>query len=426
MRNLFANAKYIFKNTLRSPIKSSLIAGFALLSILALTYLQHVITTNEAEINRLYDEFVVSGEFVASNPLMASHDIGNVVTQIGVDILLENEFISHVYLESGVMEVGFAPHDMTDFDALAEIRDEFTHWALSFNDFEVFVASNMATALDGAVGVPIISDYTGDFYLNFGAGFSEADFVFDANRQIAPIILHETLLQQHGFTYGDYARLVNSRLVQLEVQVIGSFTGGRIEGIARFDRPMILLPVCGLEHMLRRLSYNTVRFYTDTAFNRELARLREEMQAIIITPGSSLHDMLLILNDDELRLVIGPLEQNLLLLQLLYPVALVVVIILAAGLAVLIMLQSTKIAAIMRSLGSKKALVRLLLSGEYIVICIFGAILGIVLMPIIGISLSPAILIPAALYLTGALVGAVIGAVLNTNRSVLELLQVKE
>jgi predicted lysophospholipase L1 biosynthesis ABC-type transport system permease subunit len=136
-------------------------------------------------------------------------------------------------------------------------------------------------------------------------------------------------------------------------------------------------------------------------------------------------DLVLILGDDELRLVIGPLEQNLLLLQLLYPVALTVVLILAAGLAVLIVLQSAKIAAIMRSLGAKVYNVRLVLCGEYLIVSVIGAVLAASFMFIFNIDLAM-IFNPAGLYLTGALIGVVTGSILNTNRSVLELLQVRE
>jgi len=171
-----------------------------------------------------------------------------------------------------------------------------------------------------------------------------------------------------------------------------------------------------------RLVFAVLRFDIDTSLNREIPRFRNEIQTLIGRPGAGI-DLVMHLNDDDLRLVIGPLEQNLLLLQLLYPVALIVVTILAAGLAVLILLQSAKGAAIMRSLGAKKHQVRLASCAEFLFVSILGATLAIIFMLLLGITIE---LAPIALYLLGALTGSVTGSILTTNRPVLELLQVKE
>jgi len=391
------------------------------MSVLALSYLQYTIINNKTEINRLYDEFVVSGRIVAAQPSSPAFDIGNIVGQRIVDNLSESAFVSQLYLETGVMNVGLVPYGEADFQRLADKRDDFTDWLLAFNDLDYFIYDNMPREFDGAVGIPIISDYIGDFSLTFGFGFSETDFGFYDGQQFVPIILHESLLNRYGLEFGDFAHLATSRLSVLDVRIIGSFTGGSAVSAGRFQRPMMLAPINSLPLTIMTRTYNTVRFYVDTAYNRELLIFRDEMRRLL----ASFDELTLILGDDELRLVIGPLEQNLLLLELLYPVALTVVTILAAGLAVLIVLQSAKIAAIMRSLGAKGRYVRLILNGEYLIVSVLGIILAVVFMLLFNISFLM-VFVPAGLYLTGALAGAVTGSVLNTNRSVLELLQVRE
>jgi len=387
-----------------------------------------MITSNEAEIDRLYDEFVVSGEVVAVQTRGNLIDIGNVVSQVTINRLLENEFIYSMYLEAGMMGVGLVAYGHADFNELMIFREEFgfNDWALSINDLEAFVASNMPNDLDGAVGVTILSDYVGDFSINLGTGFDYADFTFGERQRVVPIILHVSFFERYDLNYGDYLHLVDARLNVSDVRIIGSFSGGLVEGIGRFNRPMILMSIDGMEFIARALIYNTVRFDVNTAFNRDLHRFREEAWGIVRASGAGLVDLELILGDDELRLVIGPLEQSLLLLQLLYPIALIVVTILATGLAVLILLQNAKKAAIMRSLGSKKALVRLMLCSEYLTISMLGISLGVLIMPIFGISPTAATLYIVALYIIGASAGAITGSIFNTNRSILELLQVRE
>ena len=53
-------------------------------------------------------------------------------------------------------------------------------------------------------------------------------------------------------------------------------------------------------------------------------------------------------------MVVIPMEQNLSLLKLLYPVAIVLSAIMGLGLLLLLMLQNAKVVAIMRVLGTSK------------------------------------------------------------------------
>ena len=89
MKSLSAEIRYIFIRIIRAPVKLLLVAGFSLLSILALAYLQHVIVSNETEINRLYDEFVVSGAVTSAGAQeFFIHSPGDIVVYRTVDSLL--------------------------------------------------------------------------------------------------------------------------------------------------------------------------------------------------------------------------------------------------------------------------------------------------------------------------------------------------
>jgi len=129
--------------------------------------------------------------------------------------------------------------------------------------------------------------------------------------------------------------------------------------------------------------------------------------------------------DEELRTVVGSMEENLSLLRLLYPVAIAVSLIIGIGLSMLLMLQNAKNAAIMRVLGSPKNRTLLILCTEQLIVCLFGLLFGLCLSAIAGWGAGASVII-AVLYLSGVFIGSAVGGLLVINRPPLELLQVKE
>ena len=126
-------------------------------------------------------------------------------------------------------------------------------------------------------------------------------------------------------------------------------------------------------------------------------------------------------------MVVIPMEQNLSLLKLLYPIAIALSAIIGFGLSLLLMLQGAKVAAIMRVLGTTRAKSRATLCTEQAVVCLFGLVLGLAVLAAMGWGFGfVSSLGLAAVYLAGAATGSVAGAVVVTNRPPLELLQVKE
>jgi len=100
-------------------------------------------------------------------------------------------------------------------------------------------------------------------------------------------------------------------------------------------------------------------------------------------------------------------------------------VIIGAGLAMLLALQNTKNAAVMRVLGASKKRTLFMLWLEQLLICAIGLMLGIIAMSLLGLTAAQ-ISILAALYLIGAVAGAAIGAFIVTNKAPLDLLQTRE
>jgi hypothetical protein len=162
-------------------------------------------------------------------------------------------------------------------------------------------------------------------------------------------------------------------------------------------------------------------------YNREITQIQEKITEITERKGAGDVPLGLFLDDEELRMVVIPMEQNLSLLSLLYPVTIVLSVIIGLGLSLLLMLQNAKVAAIQRVLGTSKIKARTTLCGEQMFICLFGLAVGLVMLAILGWGFGFASSLGlAGLYLAGAVAGMVAGAVVVTDRPPLELLQVRE
>jgi hypothetical protein len=86
----------------------------------------------------------------------------------------------------------------------------------------------------------------------------------------------------------------------------------------------------------------------------------------------------------------------------------------------------------MRILGSTKTRSRVILCIEHLITVLFGAIIGLITISILviestfGFEVLAELPLLTALYITGAIIGSITGATIITNRSPLDLLQVRE
>ncbi len=124
------------------------------------------------------------------------------------------------------------------------------------------------------------------------------------------------------------------------------------------------------------------------------------------------------------------LRNTLKLLETMYPIAMTAALLIGGFLCCLVIVQSSKEAAIMRILGTTKRKTRTILALEQMLLSICGLVIGACgLLAYKGAALSrisAQLYVFAALYFAVILVSAIICAGLSTRRNVLELLQTKE
>ena len=118
------------------------------------------------------------------------------------------------------------------------------------------------------------------------------------------------------------------------------------------------------------------------------------------------------------------------LLELLYPIAFALALILGCVLPAGIILQSAKEASLLRVLGTTKRRTRVMLTLEQIFLCFLGLCLAVAALVMTRgsalIAVAGLIAVYAASHLLACAVGTEAAAVSVTRRNVLELLQVKE
>ena len=136
--------------------------------------------------------------------------------------------------------------------------------------------------------------------------------------------------------------------------------------------------------------------------------------------------MRLFIWNEELHEVVEPMERTLSLFQVLYPAAMVVVLVLGLGFQLLLLLQRRKEAAVMRILGSPARMVSGLLGAEQLLLCLVGTAFGLLVGWFQAETLAWGIWLAVGVYVLGNVLGIVIGSVAVARRSPLALLQEKE
>jgi hypothetical protein len=160
--------------------------------------------------------------------------------------------------------------------------------------------------------------------------------------------------------------------------------------------------------------FQSVDLVIDPVYNREL----EEVRAGIIRDLFRLgyRNLELVINDADFLTIIDATEDVLALLDVLYPVFVILSVLSAFILASVLTLQSMKTTSLLRVLGTKKWWVYLVLCGEQLLVCSAGILLGVAALAVIfGFDIiSP---VNIALYFGGTLLGATITTVILTSRS---------
>ncbi len=399
----------------RAGLKSTLTVLVAFGFVLALGWMQWSMDRNHLEVDRLYDTVVVEAEIVEANlSLVTSAGAGNIAGRT-IERILESGFVLSSYTE-----------------AAAKLTD-------------VFIPPDQSYSIDGLL---LAFDQPEQFFstlstrdtVQYAARWDESLFTKNWSREAmlqqggVPAVFPESMLNRFDLKPGDSVYLVEESGQVYPYLIVGRYLEGPRQYSGNIFKGMgesVLLPLSALQVIQgKNFYYSTAKFVIDPAKNRELPAFREEMIKMVAEPSAGRLPLQIVFWDEELRSVVEPLEKNLSLLEVLYPVTVAVSVLIGVGLSLLLVLQQARETALLRMLGVRKAWVRVMFSSEQLLLSLLGVLLGLGLLVILRQNpravLTGQALIATSLYLLGALVGALIAAVLVSNKQPLELLQVKE
>lgn len=408
------SSRYVLRHIRRAPLKSILTVSVALGFTLALGWLNWSIERNNAKLDELYRATKVEAEIVRVNPSLGT--ASGFIPSGEVYSVLQTGFVKDAYLVA---------------TANASLVGTFVDGEQSKRDY--MGAAERVPLLGFTQPEWFFSERTRNIAVEYAEGCDESllsnEWTDQSGGQF-PVVLPVATMSQLRLQLGDKVWIQhNTSFRSIDCRVVGQYTGTIISGGSQTP---ILLPLSVLKILVASdLGYSVARFAIDPERNRELPEFRAEMSELFADDGNKgVVDTTLIFWDNQMTQVVEPMEKSLLLIKILHSVTVTVSALIAAGLGALMVLQSAKEAAIMRVLGVTKRLARSTLCGEQALLCFVGLVLGLGALAILRGRASAALTFPAlgcaALYLAGCLIGAWQGARSVTDRSPLELLQVKE
>ncbi|MCL2285996.1 MAG: AbrB/MazE/SpoVT family DNA-binding domain-containing protein [Firmicutes bacterium] len=435
--------RHHWRHILRAPVKSVLVVGMALLFVAALGWLDRTITVTESEIVRLHATTVITGEVVEIGAGADGDNLhGHHIPWGTLDILRDSGFVEDYYFTtlhqfSVFPYISLPPGIILDRNmfirsGLTPPPEPILDFVKGISCWDTFVyKSSRPTAFGVGRG--------GEFTVTFAPGYSEADFVPVPPGAMLNVIVHESLMERDLLVYrgglinyrpnhAGARYLIEQRLSlgdtayfgvswspnNRPVRIIGVYSGGHPRSAYHMGQGLILRPM---------LIESDIASLTFTVYQDKVMYLNDFEQEMALQLTGSNHRV--ILNDAELRLVVAPLEDNLNLLRMLYPVMTGLSFVLALGLNLLLMLQNAKNAAILRVLGMPRHKTRSNLCMELLTMSVAGVIVGFMSVPVMGVAIGTVGVI-AGIYLAGAVMGTVAGVMVISQKVPMELLQVRE
>lgn len=382
---------------LRSPVKSFLVLAVALIFIIAISWMGRAIEHSKEVINELYENTVVEAEIVQKSPSASiATSAGAVIGKALVDSVMDSGFIQNSYTEIG------------------------TYCTFLVPVIENPTAGNTESRIDAIslLGIKSIGEFQSeggaDISIEYAKNFSEKRF--DSNRGDRKeslsfeVILPEDYMLRMGVNLGDEVYFVNEAgqdISSFNALVAGKYTGSVVSNAGA--QP-VLIPFDVLRFVKKNdFNYVTAKFEFDSLKNRDLRDFKAEMQKLASRPNAGLLELNFIFWDAELIRVVEPVEKNLSLLEVLYPVTFAVSILISAGLSLLLVYQRAKDAAILCVLGGTRLRVCGVICAEKLIPCITGLLFGTLITHFIS-GLENTAIIFAVSYAVGAFIGASVGA----------------
>ena len=331
---LSVRCRYVARQIHRSPGRGLLALLVAAVLLFGLCYLQESILSNQQEMERLYCTIEVGGRILPKDTASDAYNYGFLSHDVP-EQLQETGFITDMVLESAINGVVYGKDKngtLTGKEAATQIR--------GVSDLDRY-----APVVDGTIMV--------HFLPNWGTeNFSQMNNVSTDNASIywvaCPVLLSTTLCEMLEVQPGDLVNLDFLTAGGL-CYICGSFTNNSTETANVLISQEMLDSIHELHEAEPTYLYTRCDFTLDPAQNFRINEFREVAEKLLAedqknreNQGIPGDETLFVLQDSELTQAIQPLEKNLSLMRLLYPITQAVAALVSAALAMLLLAQRAK------------------------------------------------------------------------------------
>ncbi|WP_406241738.1 FtsX-like permease family protein [Tissierella carlieri] len=437
--------RFSLKHTLRSKATSILLIVLAGVFTFSLLWMNYVTIKNNELIEKAYKDHIITADIIAQGNLVLDTRTG-LISGRHINNLMETELVED-----------YSAIALMIYDELYIYRDgvieryevgekDKVHVFVSPPKFVVKASNKSYNSSDGVmefVELNIIDGYSlEDFHKEYIRGYKglETIIVDEKGEEGFPILVSNKAMDHYELELGDKISLKpNSNYRKLLMgtygTIVGTFAGvGSSEdnyGYSEIDdEELFIYPLSVLKTVERGVYYSKMEFVFKQEKNKEIMERKEEIKKIVSDNSSNEIPTELKLWDGEVVNVVGPLEKNISLLEVLYPVTFTLSIVIAGILVFIMVLRRSTDAAILRILGVKEKEVRWSLFRENLILVLIGTAIACITVFAISIKSYPVDLVKYIMvtggYLLGTTAGLIFGIGKVTNKKPLEMLQVKE
>lgn len=429
-----------------SNITSMLLIILAGIFTFSLLWMNYLTIKNNDIIEKTYKDYTITADIILKENAITKAGTGP-ISGTHIDNLMETDLVED-YKATALMIYDELYRDRDNTIQKYEVGEkDKVHFYTYDPTFKVESSNKPYNIEDGTmklIGLSLLEGYTlEDFYKEYIVDYTNQvnpKIVNENGEEGFPILVSNEAMEHFDLELGDKIFLKpSSNYLRLVVEAYGTIVGS-FDGIDRGrdrygysvkdDEEVFIYPISVLEATEHKLYYNKMGFTFKSENNKELMEKREELSRIVSDNPSNEIGMNLNFWDGEIINVVEPLEKNLSLLEVLYPITFALSIIIAGILSFIMVLRRTLDVAILRVLGVKEKEVRKSLFMENVILTLIGILISTIIMIIIT---SGSYSIPLIKYVTiigGYLLGTIVGLILSigkvTNKKPLEMLQVKE
>lgn len=406
-------ARFTRRHVSRSKGRTFLTLVIPIVFILALGWIQRSIDWAEQSIIDAYENVSVEAGILKRNSASYTTNPG-FISDSAVEDILATGFVKESELVAPATNARLTRvTDATDTSlasAPATVNNVMSKFTLcGITDASHLNRKTKNVAVPGGDGKVTYQD-------GWDASMFEADY--DPEKTPCPVVIPETIRASQNISFGDELSLVTG-LQKLTVVVRGSYTGrfnglGSLSDDSSGDLPIdvVLMPHSSMQTLYdgKDLYYSVAKFVLEPTRNRELDTFRTTAEQIMKHDTNSLLAIQIVIWDEELRQVIEPLEKNLALMKLFYPIAQLAVIVATGIITLLSLMQKTKTAFLLHILGIPSRTVQVVLGSEQMLLGLLGSIIGILIIIASGnwsVRTVPCVLV----YLLGLMIGTVAGCI---------------